>query len=116
MSADSKNPVEKLFISLQEYLALRTDEAKLKSVEGLSVFFGRVIVMAIFFVLMAVFLLFAGFALSYLAGRLLNSDALGFAVVGGVFLVAAVVVYMLRKKLFVDSMVSFFISVFFKDR
>ena len=45
----------------------------------------------------------------------MNSDALGFTIVGGVFLIGGVLLYLLRKRFLVNAMVRFFVKLFFNE-
>ncbi len=109
------HPVEDLGVSIREYLGMKWDAVKLDSVEGLSVFVSRFVILSLSFLALTVAFLFLGFALSYRIGSALDSDALGFTIVGGTFLIGSVLLYFLRKKLLVDTMVRFFVKLFFKE-
>lgn len=110
------NLLENLSTDVRDYLRLRYDAAKLRGVEGLSVFFGRVMAFAVVCFMGLAALLFGGFALAYLLGQELESDAAGFAIVGGGFLIIALLVYALRKRFFVNTLVRFFVPLFFDEK
>lgn len=102
-------------VSATEYLKLKFDQARLVGAEGLSVFFARMLSLVLVLVAIAVMLQFSGFALALWIGDAAGSQAVGFASVGGFFMVAALVLFLLRKRLFVNSFVRFFVSLFFND-
>lgn len=104
-----------LFASLKEYVNMKLDSFTLKAVEDISIVSGKVILILIFTMLGVVILQLLGFALSYFIGEQLGSNALGFLIVGGIFVVAFLVVFCLRKKLFTNSIVKLFINMFFNN-
>lgn len=108
-------PVEDLSISVREYISKKWDAIRLSGVEGLSVFVGRFVALSLCLLALTVAFFFLGFALSYLIGGALNSDALGFTIVGGVFLIGGVLLYLLRKRFLVNAMVRFFVKLFFNE-
>ena len=110
------NPVEGLAGSVLEYISMRFDQAKLKGVEGLSVFFSRFAAVSLVLLLVTVTAQFIGLAIGYRLGEMLGSTALGFAITGAFFLLLAIILYLLRKRLFVNSFVMFFVKLFFEEK
>jgi cytochrome c biogenesis protein CcdA len=106
---------EGLASSIKEYVNMKIDLFALKSVEDISIVSSKVILILIYAMLGVVILQLTGFALSYFIGELLNSTALGFLIVGGVFIIAFLTVFLLRKKLFTNSIVKMFINMFFNS-
>lgn len=106
---------EGLFASLKEYVNMKLDSFTLKAVEDISIVSGKVILILIFTMLGVVILQLLGFALAYFIGEQLGSNALGFLIVGGVFVIALLVVFLMRKKLFTNSIVKLFINMFFNN-
>lgn len=109
------NPVDRIATSAWEYLAMKIDELKLRGVEGLSLFFGRFIVYSVIFLFFVVFLQFLAFAAAYRLGEITGSVPLGFTIMAAVMLVLVLVFYFMRRRLFVNSLVKFFIDLFFKE-
>lgn len=109
------HPVEDLSASVREYISLKWNAVKLDGVEGLSVFVSRFVALSLCFLALAVAFLFLGFALSYCIGSALNSNVLGFTIVGGAFLLGGVLLYLLRKRFLVNAMVRFFVKLFFNE-
>lgn len=105
-----------LISSLREYINMRMDRFTLKCVENVSVLSSKVIVVLIFVMLGVVILQLLGFALSYMLGTLLGSNALGFLAVAGIFIIALLVIFCMRKRLFKDSIVRMFAKMFFSGK
>lgn len=109
------HPIEELSVSVREYLSMKWDAIKLGGVEGISVFVSRFVAFSLCLLALTVAFLFLGFALSYCIGDALNSDALGFTIVGGAFLLCGVLLFLLRKRFLVNAMVRFFVKLFFNE-
>ena len=83
-----------------EYLSARTDDFKKNIVTGLSVGFSRMLaVLVISFLLLIVLGIFA-YAFILLLGEAVGSMTGAAFIVGGVYLMAVVILVLLRKKLF----------------
>ena len=83
-----------------EYLTVRTDDFKKNIVTGLSVGFSRMLaVLVISFLLLIVRGIFA-YAFILLLGEAVGSMTVAAFIVGGVYLMAVVILVLLRKKLF----------------
>ena len=86
--------------AVEEYLSVRTDDFKKNIVTGLSVGFSRMLaVLVISFLLLIVLGIFA-YAFILLLGEAVGSMAGAAFIVGGVYLMAVVILFLLRKKLF----------------
>ncbi len=110
-----EHPVEDLSASVKEYISMKWDALKLDGVEGLSVFVSRFVALSLCFLTLTVAFLFLGFALSYCIGSALDSNVLGFTIVGGTFLIGGVLLYLFRKRFLVNVMVRFFVKLFFNE-
>lgn len=64
---------------------------------------------------LAFFMLFASIALAMFLGNILESNVLGFLLVGGMYLLLFVVVYALKDKLLEGSILEKFSKIFFND-
>ena len=83
-----------------EYLTVRTDDFKKNIVTGLSVGFSRMLaVLVISFLLLIVRGIFA-YAFILLLGEAVGSMTVAAFIVGGVYLMTVVILFLLRKKLF----------------
>ncbi len=99
-----------------DYLKLRWASLRLEAVEkisgGISKAFGYLL--AIIFVIIA--LAFLTTALALWLGELLGHLSLGFLIGGGVFVIGALVMFILGRKLLDNTMVRYFIGLFFTDK
>lgn len=109
-------PIEDIAAAGNEYINLRIDEIKLSLIEGLSVASSRFLVHFIIVIL----LLMAGLLLSIggvlLLGKLLGSDILAATVLALMFIIPAVIIFLCRKRLFVNGFVRMFMSIFFTGK
>ena len=86
--------------AVEEYLSVRTDDFKKNIVTGLSVGFSRMLaVLVISFLLLIVLGIFA-YAFILLLGEAVGSMTGAAFIVGGVYLMAVIILFLLRKKLF----------------
>ena len=92
-------PLEDLGKDAAEYVDLRVNDLKLRTVKGLSMTLGKLLYM-----LLVLFVV-----------SLVGSYAGGAAIVGGVFLLVLAILILLRKKLFRNTFVPMFIKLFFDD-
>ncbi len=117
MADDSqeKNPFNDLSVSAKEYFKLKVDEYKLRGIEGLSVLFNTVFFIMIASIVAGVALQMLGLAAGYAMGEILGSNAAGFCSVGGFFIAIVLVLYILRKKLFINQLIKMFIKLFFEQ-
>ena len=107
--------LDKLFSDAGKCVELKLDNLKLKAIEGLSVSMGRV--MTLFVLVLVLAIVVASFALGcvFLIGDLIGSWAGAAFVVGGVFLLFLIVLYLLRRRLFVNMFVRLFVEVLYDE-
>ena len=92
---------------------MRLDELKLKTVDGLSVGVSRVLSLMVILMLGAIVLASFAFGTVLLLGDLIGSWAAAAFIIGGVFLIALLVILFVWKKLFTDIFVKLFIDIFY---
>lgn len=97
------------------YVKLRWASLRLSAVEKISKLLSRVVGYVIFIALLLIALAFLMVALAIWIGEMLGHLSLGFLISGGVFLLGGVVVFLLRDRIAVNSLVRYFIDVFFSD-
>lgn len=97
----------------RRYMDMRLDELKLKTVDGLSVGVSRVLSLMVILMLGAIVLASFAFGTVLLLGNLIGSWAAAAFIIGGVFLIAIVVILFVWKKLFTDIFVKLFIDIFY---
>lgn len=91
------NRMSQLFEQAQRYLSLQKDYLSLNSVEVLTRLFSAIALAAILILAGFMVTLFGSFAIAYWLGDLLGSHILGFAIIAGVLLLCALIVYANRK-------------------
>ncbi len=99
----------------KEYFGLKRDAFKLGLVENLSVVLNQFLSTFVLLIVFLVALVFLAAAGNRWLGELLNSQTTASLITGGFFLVLFAVLFLLRKKLFVNSFVQTFVQMFFKD-
>lgn len=110
-----EKPLQDLVTDAKAYADLQVDDLKLKITKGLSLSLGQLlamllVVLSLFLVLLA---LSAGFVL--LLGQWTGSYELGAFLMAAVFALVTLVLFLLRKKLFVDGFVKLFAGIFFEE-
>jgi hypothetical protein len=113
--SEQKNPFEDLSVSAKEYLNLKIDEYKLRGVEGLSTLFNTILFITVTTIVAGVALQLLGLAAGYAIGELIGSTSLGFCIIGGIFVIAVIILYAFRKKLFINQLIKIFIKLFFDN-
>lgn len=99
------NRIENLSSDAQEYLKRSLDDYKLGAIEEVSLMAGGFLAATALFLI-----LFAAFLFMLIAGVALLANVIGFAgamfVAGGLLAVAAAVIYCMRTRIFVNSVVT----------
>ena len=94
-----------------EYLSMRTDDFKKNIVTSLSVGFSRVLAVLVIILLLLIVLSVFAFAFTVLIGEAIGSMSGAAFIVGGVYLIAALVLIFLRKRLFVNMFSNLFSGI-----
>ena len=109
-------PVQDLGKEVLEYVDLRVDALKLQTAKGMSMTLGRLayllVVMAVLFVVLAT-LAIAGVLW---LGEVVGSYAAGALIVCGVFLLALLVLFFLKNRMFRDAFVPMVSRIFFDGK
>lgn len=94
-----------------EFLSQRTEEFKKNIISGLSIGFSRVLsVLVILMLLMIVLTVFAiGFII--LLGDVIGSWSAAAFIVGGIYLIALVILFLMRKRLFLGMFINIFSGI-----
>ncbi len=106
--------LQQLLDDLKEYVNLRVETAKLQTVEGVAAICGRLLSLILIIMIGAVALMMFVAGLVVLLSMLIDSLFWAFMIMGGVLLVAMLVIYACRDKMFVNSFVKSLCSVVFK--
>ncbi len=100
---------------VRNYLDLRMNELKLKTIDGLSIGVSRVLSMMLVIMLGAIVLAAFAFGTVLLLGDLIGSWAGAAFIIGGVFLIILALLLIFWKRLFVNIFVKLFIGIFYEN-
>lgn len=98
---------------LKDYIDLKVDELKLRTTQGLSVATGRIVSALLLFAMLVIVLSLITVVLISWLSVWTGSLPIACSIVCGVFVLALVILFLLRKRLFRDSFVRVFISIFY---
>lgn len=94
---------------------LRIKSFKLHTVEKMSLVMGKFLALTAFIVLVGFAILLFSTALAIVVSKWVGSLALAFVIVGGLYLLFALLFMLLRESLFSNAMVKTFMGMFFPD-
>lgn len=106
---------ERKNLDVRNYLDLRLNELKLKTIDGLSIGVSRVVSMMLVIMLGAIVLAAFAFGTVLLLGELIGSWAGAAFIIGGIFLIILALLLIYWKRLFVNIFVKLFISIFYEN-
>lgn len=106
---------ERMVSDIRNYLDLRLNELKLKTIDGLSIGVSRVLSMMLVVMLGAIALAAFAFGAVLLLGDLIGSWAGAAFIVGGIFLIVLSLLLIYWKRLFVNIFVKLFIGIFYEN-
>jgi len=112
---DYKKPIDDLARDVKEYAELKADDVKLKTAKGLSVALSRVLSTLVILFVLGLVILTLTVAFILLLGQLTGNYALGAFIALGVFVVAFIVLFLYRKKMFTSSFVKLFVPIFYPE-
>lgn len=111
--------INKLFSGLEEdskaLLENETDRLRLRTVRVLSVVLSALITYFFIALILLATLMFLTLALGQWLGVVLGNTALGYLIVGGIFLIILLVLLVSRSRLFINRFVSMFIKLFYSE-
>ena len=113
---DYLRPVCDLERDTRDYVDAKVDQVKLKTIKGLSVSVSLVLSMVLLLFTVSVVLLAVAAGCILLLGKWTGSYIAGAFIMAGVFLVLSVIVFLLRKRLFVNGFVHTFAQLFFEEK
>jgi len=102
--------IDALTDSVKEYVETNYELVKLQVIDHTSDVISAVIGMAIFGVLLFLFLLFGSMYAAFYLSHLIGIDDIGFAVVGGFYLLVGILFYFNRKNLIENRVCNNFIK------
>lgn len=101
----SMGRVGQSFRDLKEYAALRVENFRLSLIENLATLFNSLFGIFVLSVLIGIAIIFFAIALTWLLGIALGSVLLAIVLMGCLFLLLAVIVYLVRGKLIINQSV-----------
>lgn len=101
----SMGRVGQSFRDLKEYAALRVESFRLNLIENLATLFNSLFGIFVLSVLIGIAIIFFAIALTWLLGIALGSVLLAIVLMGCLFLLLAVIVYLVRGKLIINQSV-----------
>ena len=108
-------PMEDLGKNTREYVDLRVDDLKLRTVKGLSLSLNHLLSMILVLFSGSIVLLAVAFGVILLLGQMIGSYAGGAFIVAVIFGIVTFCLWKVRGKLFLDSFVKLFIKLFFDE-
>lgn len=101
-----------LFKEVKNYLKLQGEYTKLDLVEKLTILLSTLTLIFILIVLGTMAVFYLSFMLVYVLASATGSLVAGYAIIGGLLILIALVVYRLRKRLIFQPMVNFLARLF----
>lgn len=114
MESRFTKPAEDLVSGTADYVNLKIDELKLRTVKGLSVALNKLLLSIMFLTLEGIVLMALAFGGVLLIGKLIGDYAAGAFIVAAFFLLVMFILFLLRKKLFMNGLVKMFVGLFFE--
>lgn len=112
---DNRNILGILSSAIGEYLNLRTDDFRKNIIESLSVGFSRVLAVLVITMLSLIVLAVFAFAFIVLLGQAIGSLSGAAFIIGGLYLTGVVILFLLRKRLFLDMFTNLFTGIVGSD-
>lgn len=107
---DNAKLIEKMLERAIEYGKTSFELAKLKALDKTSDVFSSLAFHSVSFVLIVSFMLFLNLGLAFWLGDILGSSSYGFFIVGGFYLLSAIVVYLFMRKWIIRTTRDFIIK------
>ena len=102
--------------SAKEYLGLKSDALKLGLVENASRVINRLLSIFLLILVLITALVFLASGATQWLGQVLESTIAASLITGGFFLLLFLVLFLFRKRLFMNTFVRLFINIFFHER
>lgn len=112
---DNRNILGILSSAIGEYLNLRTDDFRKNIIESLSVGFSRVLAILVITMLSLIVLAVFAFAFIVLLGQAIGSLSGAAFIIGGLYLTGVMILFLLRKRLFLDMFTNLFTGIVGSD-
>ncbi len=97
---------------LQRYMETRVEILRLQMIRSTSKAIGSLIWLIVLLFLFFLLLIFIGLILGFLFAEITGSNVIGFSISAGILFLFALLLIVLRKKLFIDPVVRLLIGIF----
>lgn len=104
-----------LFKEVKKYLKLQGEYVKLDLVEKLTILLSTLTLIFVLIILGTMAAFYLSFMLVYVLASATGSLAAGYAIIGGILILLAFIIYRLRQKLIFQPMVNFLARLFLDD-
>ncbi len=115
MNNEFSKPGEDFIKSASDYVDLKIDDLKLRTAKGLSLTISRLLSMILMLSVVSIVLMALAFGSVLFLGDIIGSYGLACLIVAAFFLIVLAILFVLRKKLFVNGFVKLFINLFFNE-
>lgn len=104
-----------LFKEVKKYLKLQGEYVKLDLVEKLTILLSTLTIIFVLIILGTMAAFYLSFMLVYVLASATGSLVAGYAIIGGILILLAFIIYRLRQKLIFQPMVNFLARLFLDD-
>lgn len=104
-----------LFKEVKKYLKLQGEYVKLELVEKLTILLSTLTLIFVLIILGTMAAFYLSFMLVYVLASATGSLVAGYAIIGGILILLAFIIYRLRQKLIFQPMVNFLARLFLDD-
>lgn len=104
-----------LFKEVKKYLKLQGEYVKLDLVEKLTILLSTLTLIFVLIILGTMAAFYLSFMLVYVLASATGSLVAGYAIIGGILILLAIIIYRLRQKLIFQPMVNFLARLFLDD-
>lgn len=104
-----------LFKEVKKYLKLQGEYVKLDLVEKLTILLSTLTLIFVLIILSTMAAFYLSFMLVYVLASATGSLVAGYAIIGGILILLAFIIYRLRQKLIFQPMVNFLARLFLDD-
>lgn len=108
--------IELLYKKAKDYAEINIELAKLNAVDKTADVISSILARLVVIMIVAIFVLFFSIALSLYLGELLGQDYLGFLIVSGIYLVAAIILNYYRDKIIKEPLTNVVIAKLLKKK
>lgn len=112
--SESNNGFQKLFTEVKDYVELRMEYMQVGMVEKLTKLFSSLLIIFITIVLAMAVLFYLLFSLAHALAPMLGF-IVSYAIIAGVFLLLAVIVFAFRKRLIINPILKLMVDVFYDE-